>query len=263
MKLAPSLTWFFVAIAAVLVAGFAWLEFNQHGKALPDVAIASSWQPPKTRVAAPIDVTPPKGRKGLSMATSSRSAPAPKKLKDTMAKQQPVTPERNYDDIPAPDTDFVPEEVETTFAETEDSDGEINDSAEKVTPEKLIMKGFGNSTQEPADGANSDGTKSDVTKMPEQLQQEFDELSDEQGPLDPPPSQSQSPDGQVPDKAENPGGDKASEGNDQSPDEENTVPTSGHSSSSHTSSSHKGHGQDAGDGTETGETDPSSQRPPE
>lgn len=214
MKRAPSLTWFFIAIAAVLVAGFAWLEFHQHGQAVPSEAIASSWQPPRIEKRESLAIKPPKPSapksKSVSMATSSRKAPP----KRSLAKEPPP-PERNYDDMPAPtdrDDPIEPEqedEGEGTFQEVASEDIE----AEKAEPEKLSMKGFSD----------------EMNKLPENLQKEFEDLSEEHG------------DGQAKTEAnpKNPSQDQEAE----------SVPPP--------------HGQDNGDGTETGDVDPSSQRPPE
>lgn len=244
MKSAPSLTWFFIAIAAVLVGGFAWLEFHQHGKAVPAEAIASTWQPPKVQKRQSLSVAPTKGStsrsakiakpaKRVAMATSSSPAPKkPRSIADELP--PPAPPERNYDDIPPteqePELEPVPgqmpiEPEEGSFEELDSED--IN--AEKAAPEKLSMKGFGG----------------EMNKLPENLQKEFDELSEEHG--DEPGSspelatKSDEPTTKSPEPTKSPAKTKATDGS-QEPG---------------------GHGQDAGDGTETGEIDPSSQRPPE
>lgn len=228
MKRAPSLTWFFIAIAAVLVAGFAWLEFHQHGQAVPAEAIASSWQPPKARKPASFSVTPkpsaPKSKK-VSMATGSRKAPAKRSIAEELP---PPEPERNYDDMPAPtDRDDpvepAPEQVEEgTFQEVDSEDIE----AEKAVP--LKMKGFGG----------------EPMKLPENLQKEFEDLSEEHG------------DDQAKDSKDGTSTDKNSADKKAGTDQE---PGSAEASERLPAS----HRQDAGDGTETGDVDPSSQRPPE
>lgn len=168
----PSLTLFFMAIAFVLVGGFAWLEFHQHAKALPALAKSSdAWQPPKSNPKAEINVKPPTQRstnKKVSMGNGSSGNGSKRlSLKDAMAKnaakeaakrsadRDDSPPERNYDDIPASG-----ESSETTFAT--DSSDELNDEAVEATPEELIMKGFGGN---------------DPTKLSDELQEEFDELS--------------------------------------------------------------------------------------
>lgn len=161
--LKPSLTWFFLAIATVLIAGFAWLEFHQHGKAGMPQAIAKEWQPPKISKQKPISIKAP------TKATRNTPKVAMPKAKRKPTRSDIPTPSgaagpastRNYDDIPAEPIEeqaFVP----ATEREPVDADQDIEQEREDA-PEKILMKGFG----------------SDPTKLSDELQEEFDELSQE------------------------------------------------------------------------------------
>lgn len=166
----PSLTWYFIAVAVVLVGGFTWLEFHQHAKALPSFAQSSdTWQPPKSNPKADINVNPateakPQKSKTLAMGSGSSKRLS---LKDKMAKdtaERNSAPANRDDDPPERNYDDIPESAETTFAT--DSSEELNDEAVEATPEQLIMKGFGGN---------------DPTKLSDDLQEEFDELDKDGG----------------------------------------------------------------------------------
>lgn len=171
--LKPSLTWFFLAIATVLVAGFAWLEFHQHGKAGMPQAIASEWQPPKISKKKPISIKPPANSARKVAMPKAKQKPKTTPPADTYHSDIP-TPSgaagsastRNYDDIPAEPLEeqaFVPD----VDRDSDDTDQDIEQEREDA-PEKLIMKGFGG----------------DPTKLSDELQEEFDELSQEHGDKD-------------------------------------------------------------------------------
>lgn len=225
-QLKPSLTWFFSIIAIVLMGGFAWLEFHQHAKAIPAADNKVAWQPPKPVARQSISIKAPSrpAKKAVKMPTTQRQT---KSLAQSMPAPKDEPPARNYDDIPEPE-----EQAETTFEVGEDPGEDV----EKLTPEKLIMKGF----------------SPELMKVPENLEQEFAELSEEQGEL-----------GKDKDK-------KAEKSTDGSQPAEGTQPASGDAPDAEPAAEPgaeptqpEGQQQDAGDGSESGAIDPSTQRPPE
>lgn len=175
-QLKPSLTWFFFAIATVLIAGFAWLEFHQHGQAGMPQAVAREWQPPKISRKKPISIkAPTEGARNTQKVAMPKARPKSKASPSADTSHSDIpTPSgaagpastRNYDDIPAEPIEeqaFVP----AVERDPVDADQEIEQEREDA-PEKILMKGFGG----------------DPTKLSDELQEEFDELSQEHGDKD-------------------------------------------------------------------------------
>lgn len=52
-----TLSWFFLIVAAVLIGGFAWLEFRAPARS--KMPRSSTWQPPSPRPRADIAIQPP------------------------------------------------------------------------------------------------------------------------------------------------------------------------------------------------------------